>query len=116
MVDQVLIAKRDADHTLHHQRLNLVFDEGRIARVGEAAGQPTGQPDHAVGSAEKQRTSIRGHPPAVERSHHCAPFHACKLEQARITLCWHREDPLLSVRPLLQKTFADSEARCTYQL
>jgi hypothetical protein len=30
MVDQVLIAKRDADHTLHHQRLNLVFDEGRI--------------------------------------------------------------------------------------
>jgi hypothetical protein len=50
VVDQVLLAKRDADHTLHHQRLNLVFDEGRIARVSEATDQPTGQPDHAVGS------------------------------------------------------------------
>jgi hypothetical protein len=94
-----------SDDTLHHQRLDLVLDERRIARVGEAAGQPTGQPDHPVGSAEKHRTGIRRYPPAVERGHQRAPFHACKLEQARITLCQHRVAPLLSVRPLLQKNF-----------
>jgi hypothetical protein len=27
VVDQVLVAKRDTDHTLHHQRLDLVLDE-----------------------------------------------------------------------------------------
>jgi len=105
VVDQVLVAKRDANHTLHHQRLDLVLDERWIARIGEAASQPTGQPDHTVGGAEKQRTGVRRHASAVERGHHRAPFNACKLKQARITLCRHRETPLLSVRPLLQKNF-----------
>jgi hypothetical protein len=91
--------------TLHHQRLDLVLDERWIARIGEAASQPTGQPDHTVGGAEKQRTGVRRHASAVERGHHRAPFNACKLKQARITLCRHRETPLLSVRPLLQKNF-----------
>jgi hypothetical protein len=105
VVDQVLVAKRDANDTPHHQRLDLVLDQRRIARVGEAAGQPTGQPDPPVGSAEKHCTGIRRYPPAVKRSHYCAPFHACKLKQARITLCQHRVAPLLSVSPLLQKNF-----------
>jgi hypothetical protein len=74
-----------------------------IARIGEAASQPTGQPDHTVGGAEKQRTGVRRHASAVERGHHRAPFNACKLKQARITLCRHRETPLLSVRPLFEE-------------
>ena len=38
MVDHVLVAERDADDTLHHQRLDLVLDEHRIAlkRLREA--------------------------------------------------------------------------------
>ena len=68
MVDHVLVAERDADDTLHHQRLDLVLDERRLTRVGEAAGQPTGQPDHPVGSASSQ------HAIASASTHRYAPL------------------------------------------
>jgi hypothetical protein len=35
---------------------SFLLDQGGIARVSEAAGQPTGQPDYAVGSAEAVRS------------------------------------------------------------
>jgi hypothetical protein len=105
VVDQVLVAERDADDALHDQRLDLVFDQVRLAGIAEARRETLDQTDGAVGGAEQQRTGVRGDPPAVERGHHGTALHACKLEQRRATLCRHRGAPLLSVKPLSQKNF-----------
>ncbi len=45
VVAEVLVAQRDADHALHHQRVDVVFDKVWIARIGEASGQTPGQSD-----------------------------------------------------------------------
>jgi hypothetical protein len=105
MVDQVLVSQRNANHALHHQRFDRVLHQGRIAVVREAGRQSPGQSDHPVRRPQQQRPGIRGDPPAVKRGDHRAPFHACKLEQARVTLCRHRGTPPLSAKALLQKNF-----------
>jgi hypothetical protein len=66
VVDQVLVAERDADHALHDQRLDLMLDQIRVTGVRKAGGQAPGQADDAVRGAEQQRPGIRGDPPAVE--------------------------------------------------
>jgi hypothetical protein len=40
VIDEILVAERDANDTLHHQRLDLMLDEDRIARIGEAVCSP----------------------------------------------------------------------------
>jgi len=110
VVDQVLVAQRDADHALHHQRLHVVFDKVGIARIGEAGGQTPGQSDHPVRGAEQQPARIRSDPPAVERGHNGAAFHPCKIEQFGVALCRHRGTPPLSGKALLQKNFRRIEA------
>jgi hypothetical protein len=105
VIDDVFVAQRDADDPLHHQRADIMLDIGRVTRVGETGGQPVRQADYPVRRAEQQRTRIRGDPPAVERCHHGAAFHPCKLEQRRATLCRHRDPPLLSAKTLSQKNF-----------
>jgi hypothetical protein len=44
------------------------------ARVGEAGGEPLGQPDRPVGLAEQQGTGIRGDRTTVEGGHNIAAF------------------------------------------
>ena len=110
MVNQVLVAERDADDALHHQGLDIVLDKGRIAMILKAGGQPPGQADHPVGGAQQQRASFGGDPPAVERSHHRTAFHAWKFKQRRVTLCRHRGTPLLSDKALSQKNFRSIRA------
>jgi hypothetical protein len=114
MVDQVLVAERDAEDTLADQRGDLMLDPRRVASVAEAAGEALDQPDGAVGGTEQQRAGIRGDRPAVEAGHHGAARDRCKLEQRRVTLCRHRGPPLRRRKALSQKNFPDSEPRCTY--
>ena len=59
VVVQVLVAERDADDALHHQRLDTVLDQSGIAAVGEAGGEALDQPDRPVGRAQQQRAGIR---------------------------------------------------------
>ena len=65
VIDQVLIAQRNANHPLGHQRLHTVFHERRVARVLEAGGKAAGHTDHPVGRAQQQRAGVRGDPPAL---------------------------------------------------
>jgi hypothetical protein len=101
VVVQVLIAKRDADDPLHHHRLDLVLHQFGGARVGEAGGEPLGQPDRPVGLAEQQGTGIRGDRTTVEGGHNIAAFDGWKFKQCGITVCrhwgflWIREKPWL---------------------
>ena len=66
VVVQVLVAERDADDALHHHGLDLVLHQFGGARVGEAGGEPLGQPDGTIGLAQQQGTGIRGDRAAVE--------------------------------------------------
>ena len=105
VVDQVLVAERDADNALHDQRGNLMLDQVRTARVGEAGGEALDQPDRPVGAAQQQCPGVRGDRAAVKRGHHGAALNGCKLQLRRATLCRHRGPPLLSGKALLQKNF-----------
>jgi hypothetical protein len=110
MVNEVLVAEREADHALHQQGLEVVLDKGWITVILEARGQAARQADHRVGGAQQQRAGFAGDPSAIERGHHRTAFHTWKLEPRRVTLCRHRGAPLLSDKPLSQKNFRSIRA------
>ena len=58
VVDQILVAERDAEHPLRHHGLDRVLDLRRVPPVIEAGGEPGHQPDRAIGRAEQQRPGI----------------------------------------------------------
>lgn len=106
VVDEVLVAEREAEHALAHQRRDRMLDPGGIAAVPEAAGETLHQPDRPVGRAEQQRPRIRRDRPAVETRHHSPAGHRCKAEQIRATLRPHRGDPLVRPKSLRHNNFA----------
>ena len=110
MIHQILVAQRDAEHTLADHRRHRMIDTRLAPRVREAAGEPVHQTDRPVGGAEQQRPRLRGNRAAVKTGNHLAPFDAGKTEQVRGTLCPHRGTPLLSNNSLLQKNYYRSRA------
>ena len=95
MVAEVLIAERNTDNPLHHQRLDRVLGVGRIAAVLEASRQATGQAQHPVRRAQQQGTSVAGDGTTVKGCNDRASVSRCKCKQVRVTLCQHRGLPLL---------------------
>ena len=55
VIDQVLVAKREAEDALAQQVGNSVGDAVGQPQIAEAFGQPLGQPDRAVGGTEQQQ-------------------------------------------------------------
>jgi hypothetical protein len=100
VVDQVLVAKRNAEHALRHHRLDRVLDLRLITTVVEAGREPRHQADRAISRAEQQRSSIRRDLAAVEGSHHLATFDHFITEQVPATLCRHRGAPLHQLKSL----------------
>jgi hypothetical protein len=113
VVDQILVAQRNPNHPLPDQSPYRVLDQLRRAVVGEAAGKTLDQPDRPIGGAEQHRPGIRGHPAAVEPSHHRAPFHACKAKSIRATLRLHRALPVPEINRSHKTIFSDPGPRCT---
>ena len=60
VIVQILVAQRQAEDALTHQRLHLVHDVGGVAVVGEAGRHPAEQPDRLVGQAHEQRAAVGG--------------------------------------------------------
>ena len=89
MVVEVLVAERNADHTLHHHGLDLVFYKLRRARVVEAGGESLAQPDRPVGLAQQQGAGVRGDRATVEAGFHAVAFDGWKFKQGGITVCRH---------------------------
>ena len=67
VVDQILVAQRQAEHALADQGGEAVLDLVRRAVIGEAGGEPPDQADRPVGGAQQQRPGVRGDGAAVER-------------------------------------------------
>ena len=62
----VLVPAADREHTRLQQIDQRVVDAGRIAPVADSAGQPTGNPEAALGRPQQQQTAVRGLVAAVE--------------------------------------------------
>jgi hypothetical protein len=105
VVDEVLMAKRNAQHTLADQGGDLMLNALRRPRITEAGGEAPHQADGAVGGAEQQRTGIRSDRPAVEPGHHPPGLDRCELKQPWATLRRHRGPPLRRRKALSQKNF-----------
>ena len=116
VVDEVLVAERDAEHPLADQGGDLVLDPLRVAGVGEAGGEAPDQADGAVRGPEQQRAGIRGDRPTVEAGDHVAALDGCKLEPRRATLRPHRGPPPHRRKALSQKNFRRSGAPRHLQL
>jgi hypothetical protein len=90
VVDQVLVAKRDAKDALPNQGGDFVLDPLRRPRVAEACSEATDQPDGPVRGAEQKGSGIGGDRPAIEASEHTPVLDGCELEQRRATIRLHR--------------------------
>ena len=80
VIVEVLVAQRQAEDPLPHQRLDLMLDIARIAPVPEALAEPTDQAQAAIHLAQQQRPRVRGDVAAIEAGHHRATFNRFKFE------------------------------------
>jgi hypothetical protein len=97
VIVQILVARRDAQYALTHQGANRVLHQFGPAVITETPGEPIDQPDRFIGACEQQRTAIGADRAAVERGHHAPAFDPRKFHLLWVTLCLHRESPVLSL-------------------
>jgi len=93
VVDQVFIARRQSEHALADQRLDLVLDQLLAAHIVEAGGEAIDEADRPVGRAKQQRAGVRSDASAVESRRHRTSFDGYKSKQIRDTVCLHRGAP-----------------------
>ena len=105
MIDEVLIAERDPEDALGHERRHRVRDALAIAAIAEAGRKAPDEIDGPIGRAEQQRAGIGGDRSTVERGHHGPSVHRCKEERFRVTLRSHRGSPLSSSKSLRHNNF-----------
>ena len=92
MVVEVLVARRQGQHPLRHQRLQAMLDPPRVV-VAEARRQPRRHPEAPVDLPQQQHAAVRRQPAAVEPAHHRPPAKAFKRQLRRGTLCAHGAAP-----------------------
>jgi hypothetical protein len=105
VVDEVLVAERDAENALADQRWNSVDGGVGIAAIPEALRQTRHEADRLVGLTEKQRTGIRRDLTTIERAHDGAALDGSEIERILATLCRHRGEPPSRVKSLLHNNF-----------
>ena len=98
MVVEVLVARRQGQHPLRHQRLQAMLDPPRVAVVPEARRQPRRHPEAPVNLPQQQHAAIGRQPAAVEPAHHRTPAKAFKRQLRRGTVCVHGVAPLWTIR------------------
>ena len=101
MVVEILVARRQGQHPLRHQRLQTVLDAAWVAVVAEARRQPRRHPEAPVDLPQQQHAAVRRQPAAVEPAHHRPPAKAFKRQLRRGTVCVHGVAPSWPVRVCL---------------
>ena len=105
VVVEILVAERNPEYPLAHQRRDLMLDQFWAPLVVKARRKPIHHSDRAIRRAQKQRARIRRDRPAIERRYHIASFNRCKIKQICATLCRHRGAPRISDKSLLHNNF-----------
>ena len=90
VIVQVLIAERDAEHPLPHERGDRMLDEPRVSGVAEASRKPPDQIEPSVGGAQKQSARVRSQRAAVELGDNGPAFDPSKQARFCATLRLHR--------------------------
>ena len=98
MVVEILVARRQAEHPLRHQRLQAVLDPPRVAVVPEARRQTRRHPEAPVDLPQQQHAAVRRQVPAVEPAHHHPAAKPFKRQLRRGTVCAHGAAPRSPVR------------------
>ena len=106
VVDQVLVTQRQGEHTLANQRRDAVLRQRRIATVLETSRKTRDQANRPLRGPQQKRAAVRRHRTAVKRCLNAPALNACKSEQIRDTLCWHRGDPPSQLKFLLQQSLS----------
>jgi hypothetical protein len=105
VVVDVLIAQRKPEHSLPHQRHDLMLDQLCAATVAEASRETIDQPDPSIRRPQKQRTGVRCDRSSVKPSDHHPAIYRCKFKQFWATLCRHRGISLDQSKSLLHNNF-----------
>jgi hypothetical protein len=105
VINEVLVAEREAEHALADQRADRVLDQLLRTMIAEAGGEPADQPNGPVGLRQQQRTGVRRDPTAAEVGHHLAALDPSEIERILDTLCRHRGSPPLSRKSFSQNNF-----------
>jgi hypothetical protein len=131
MIDQVLVAKGNADDALHHQDANLMLDQSRPPAVAEARRKALRQPDplrrlsirYADGTLATSARSAASGSSAPTSDVMASPAKLATTSRPETTPNPHRsalhsvgigEFLQLAEDLCCKGTFADSEPRCTY--
>src|SRR3954454_14647129 len=114
VVDEVLVAKRQAEDTLTHQAPHPMGDEGWVTPIAKARCEPVNEPDGLIRRAEKQSRGLRSHAPGVERGHEFASARPSERHPGRATVCGHRGAPSVRAQLVLTKQVLPVQRpRCT---
>ena len=114
VVDQILVAQGQREHTLPDQGLQRVLDLLGRALVDKAGCEPPDQADRPVGGTQQQRPGIRGDGAAVERSHHRPAIDGANANRSALQSIGIGELLRPRASPSRTRTFAHLEPRCTY--
>jgi len=114
VVDQVLVAERDAEHPLPDQRRHLVDHPFRRPPVGEAGREALDEPDRPVGRPEQQPAGVRGDRAAIEIRHHSAAIDPCNPIGFALHSVGIGEISCVDRSLCRRSTFPRSGPRCTY--
>ena len=104
VVDQILIAKRDAEHPLRHHGPDRVLDLRLGATIGEAGGEPSDQTDRPIAPSNSAPASEVTLPPSNAATI-WRPSTPSYPNRSRLQLCRHRGAPLACDNSLSQKNY-----------
>jgi hypothetical protein len=105
VVDQVLVAEREAEDALAQQVWKRVLDGVRNSVVDEAGGQPLGQSQFAVSSGEQRHAAVRRDRATIKSAHKLATAGPSQIKIGLDTLCRHRGTSPARFKSLSQKHF-----------
>src|SRR3954465_14289900 len=89
-------------------------DEGRMATISKARGEPANEPDGLIRRAAKHGPGPGSPAPAVERGHEFATSRPSERHPGRATLCGHRGAPSIRAQLVLTKQVLPVQRpRCT---
>lgn len=105
VVDQVLVAERQAEYALAQQVGQGMPDRIGEAHIGEATGETPADPDRPIRRRQQHDAAIRGDRAAVESVHKPAPAGTSQIEFSLATLCRHRGSPPAQMKSFSQNNF-----------
>jgi hypothetical protein len=90
MIVEVFVPQRQSGEALHHEWLELVIDEARVARVVETFSHGAREAQAMVGLAEQQRAAVGGERAAGEIRHDMTWTEVAKQQRLILTSCRRR--------------------------